>query len=134
MSKAQVMLDNLRILRVEQQERFDRAAELFAMASRGMGARRATDTGGTGECPLSRYTADYAVAKAAARNKAQQADDIWRRVEPLLRDVELDAGSLIALYYNEALPWDDMRQRLKRSDAACQRMHWDMVRMLDGLL
>jgi hypothetical protein len=134
MSKAQVMLDNLRTLRLEQQERADRAADLFAMATRGMSTRRATDTGGTGDCPLSRYAGDYAVAKGAAQRKALQADDIWRRVEPLLRDVELEAGSLIALYYNHALDWEDMRSQIKRSDAACQRMHREMVQRLDGLL
>lgn len=134
MSKAQVMLDNLRRLRLEQQERADRAADLLAMASRGMSARRATDTGGTGECPLSRYGPDYAVAKAAAQNKRKQADEIWRRIAPHLLDVELDAGSLVALYYNEALSWEDTKARLKRSEAACQRMHREMVQRLDGLL
>ena len=133
-AQSQAIAGQPRTLRLEQQERADRAADLFAMATRGMSARRATDTGGTGECPLSRYTGDYAVAKAAAQNKAQQADAIWARIEPLLADADFDAAGLIALYYNQALSWEETKARLKRSDAACQRMHWDMVRRLGGVL
>lgn len=134
MSKAQMMLDNLRTLRLEQQERADRAADLFAMATRGMSTRRATDTGGTGECPLSRYGPDYAVAKAAAKTKGEQAAAIWQRIKPHLQGVDYDAYGVMTLYYNQAMDWDEMRSRLKRSDAACQRMRREMVQRLDGLL
>ena len=134
MSKAQVMLDNLRTLRLEQQERADRAADLLAMASRGMGAKRAKDTGGTGECPLSRYGPDYAAMKTVARIKRDQADAIWQRIRPHLQGVEYDAYGVMTLYYNHAMDWEDVRTQLKRSEAACQRMHAEMVRRLDGLL
>lgn len=134
MGKAQIMLNNLRTLRLEQQERADRAADLFAMAARGMSARRAMDTGGTGECPLSRYGPDYAVAKAAAKTKGEQAAAIWQRIKPHLQGVEYDAYGVMTLYYNHAMDWEDVRTQLKRSEAACQRMHAEMVQRLDGLL
>lgn len=46
----------------------------------------------------------------------------------------LDNYGVMTLYYNQAMDWDEMRSRLKRSDAACQRMRREMVQRLDGLL
>ena len=134
MDNARLLLSNLRQLREQEQRYADKAAEYLAWASNGMGAKRATDTGGTGDCPLSTWTERYSLAKDATVDKRKRANEIWARIEPLLADADFDAAGLIALYYNQALSWEDTKARLKRSDAACQRMHWDMVRRLDGLL
>lgn len=134
MDNARLLLSNLRQLREQEQHYADKAVEYLARASDGMGAKRATDTGGAGDCPLSTWTDRYSLAKDALVDRRKRANEIWARIEPLLGDADFDAVSLIALYYNQAMSWEDTRDQLKRSEAACQRMHREMVQRLDGLL
>ena len=95
MDNARLLLSNLRQLREQEQRYANKAAEYLAMASRGMSARRATDTGGTGECPLSAWTDRYSLAKDALVDRRKRANGIWARIEPLLADADFDAAGLI---------------------------------------
>ena len=113
----------LRRLRVSQHRHLDLAAEYLHRAGQGVSYKRATDIGGTGNCPLTDYAEAHAQERRLALRARAQADAIWARFAPMLEGMELDERSVIELYYNDAVPREDIPELIKRSAAACDRMY-----------
>jgi len=115
-------LNELRRLRIDADIHRAEAAEYLARATRGTSAKRATDMGGTGRCPLTDYAGRHARALEQYQACAAKANAIWARVRPLLEDYDGDTRSVIVLYYNQGEDMRDVAKGIKRSLAACERM------------
>lgn len=122
-------LQQLRQLRENQLHCADDASEYLHRAGRGMSYRRATDIGGTHHCPLEQYSDKYQESKALCLEYKRQADTIWAGIKPRVQALaDFDAQCIIEGYYNQALSWDEVHCKVKRSAAACQRLHSNGIR------
>jgi hypothetical protein len=115
-------LNELRRLRTEADKHRADAAEYFHCATRGTSAKRATDMGGTGNCPLTDFAGRHARAVEEYRACAAKANAIWARVHPLLAAYAYDTQCVIELYYNQGADMQDVARGVKRSLAACEKM------------
>ena len=115
-------LNELRNLRIQAAAHHADASEYLARATHGTSSKRATDTGGTGRCPLTDYAERHARALGQYRDSAAKANAIWTRVRPLLTVYDYDTQCVIELYYNQAADMQDVAKAVKRSLAACERM------------
>lgn len=117
-----IMLGDLRRLRQKQLQAQAKAEEYQRRATAGMSRQRATDTGGTGHCPL----VDYADAHIAARKRyheaKKEADALWEQIKPLIADEGLDEQQVIDLSYNQAMCLVDVCSSIKRSQISVSTM------------
>jgi len=114
-------LNELRRLRIEAAEHYANASELMHRATNGTGTKHATDMGGT-RCPLTNYAERHANAVVLYRASADQANAIWARVQPFMRNYDLDTQSVVELYYNQGADMLDVAKSVKRSLVSCERM------------
>lgn len=122
----------LRRLRVDASVHLARAAEYLARATRGMSYRRATDTGGTGHCPLTDYAPLYAKERDEGRAYAARADALWAELSPIVDALpDLDARMVITCYYDNAMTWDEVRRAVKRSESAAQKLRREALRRME---
>ena len=112
----------LRNLRIQASAHHADASEYLARATHGTSSKRATDTGGTGRCPLTDYAERHARALEQYRVCAAKANAIWTRVRPLLTVYDYDTQCVVELYYNQAADMQDVARAVKRSLVACERM------------
>ena len=115
-------MHRLRNLRIEAAAHHARASEYLNRATHGTSSKRATDTGGTGRCPLTDYAERHAKAHAQYRASAAQANAIWARVQPFLCNYDYDTQCVVELYYNQAADMSDVARSVKRSVRACEKM------------
>ena len=115
-------LNELRRLRIEAAGHYANASELMRRATNGTGTKRATDMGGTGNCPLTDYAGRHAKADKQYRVCAAQANAIWARVKPFLCNYDLDTQSVVELFYNQGEDMLDVVKSVKRSMISCERM------------
>lgn len=123
-------LMELRRLRLDAQYHNARAAEYMARATNGTSTRRATDMGGTGDCPVANYAEAYGREHAAAIVSINAARAIWAQVLPLLDGIGLDERLVIEYLYNRGMDFPDIAKAIKRSINACYQMHRDTVAMI----
>ena len=124
-------LNELRRLRVEAAAQYADASEYLARATNGVSAKRATDLGGTGHCPLTDYAGRHARALERYRACADKANAIWARVRPALAVYDYDTQCVIELHYNQGADMPDVARSVKRSLAACERMRAHVCLTLD---
>ena len=124
-------LTHLRQLRLSEASNSDRASEYLHRSTHGTSTKRATDIGGTGNCPLTEYAGRYAQAREASIGAKREADAIWKRIEPHLMQMDLDTRCVITQFYNMAMAWEDIPASIKRSKQACERMHRDALAALE---
>ena len=116
------ILNELRRLRIEAAEHYANASELMHRATNGTSTKHATDMGGTGRCPLTDYAEQHAKAHAQYRASADQANAIWARVQPFMRNYDLDTQNVVELFYNQGEDMLDVAKSVKRSMVSCERM------------
>lgn len=119
---ARDQLLELRNLRIQAAAHYANASEYLNRATHGTSSKRATDTGGTGRCPLTDYAERHARALEQYRVCAAKANAIWTRVRPALYVYDYDTQCVIELYYNQGADMADVSRSVKRSPAACERM------------
>ena len=124
-------LNELRRLRVEAAAHHADASEYLNRATHGTSSKRATDTGGTGRCPLTDYAERHAKALEQYKTCAAKANAIWARVHPLLAAYDYDTQCVIELYYNQGADMQDVARSVKRSPAACERMRAHVCLTMD---
>lgn len=90
-------LARLRQLRLWEAVHRENAAEYLHRATQGVGARRAMDIGGTGDCPLTQNAGRYTKEHTAAEQARREADTLWTGIAPGLAALELDPRSVIEL-------------------------------------
>ena len=115
-------LNELRNLRIQAAAHHADASEYLNRATHGTSTKRATDTGGTGRCPVVDYAERYAKALEQYRACAAKANAIWTRVRPLLAAYDYDTQCVIELYYNQGADMADVARSVKRSLVACEKM------------
>lgn len=124
----------LRRLRIDASVHLARASEYLTRATQGMSYRRATDTGGTGHCPLTDYAPIYARERDEGREYARQASALWEELSPIVDALpDIDARMVIGCYYNNAMTWDEVRRAVKRSEIAVQKLHREALRRMEQL-
>lgn len=120
----------LRRLRVSQHRHADLSSDYLYMACKGVGAQKALDIGGTGDCPLTNYSDAYEIEHRLAKESKDKADAIWATILPLLDSIvtlDYDARQVIILYYNTGISREDIPALIKRSVPACDRMYHEAL-------
>lgn len=116
------MLGDLRRLRQHQEQAHDKAEEYQRRATAGMTRQRATDTGGTGHCPLTDFADAHIAAMKRYHEAKRKADAIWEQIKPLLADEGFDEQQVIDLSYNQAQSLYDVCSKIKRSQLSVSTM------------
>ena len=126
-----VMLEQLRKMRIRQEQLAQRAADALNRATAGMGRRRATDRGGTGSCPLTDYAILYGDAIDDLEKAKSEADALWGELKALVAAVDdLDARLLVERFYNLAMPWPNVAKSIKRSQRSMIKLHAEAIRQM----
>lgn len=121
----------LRQFRLAEASHYERAVEHLERATHGTSAKRATDMGGTGNCPLTDNADDYTREREASIQAKKNADQLWSEVSPRIATLDLGMRSVIELYYNAGMAWIDIPQTIKRSPKACEKMHREALARME---
>ncbi len=113
----------LRDLRMREADCKMRAQEQLALATKGMSARRATNMGGTGRCPLSDHALSYGAFRDQAAACRQKADALAVEIMPPLARLTRDEYRVLGLYYDAGMDWQDIQRVLERSGEECMALH-----------
>lgn len=93
--------------------------------------KHATDISGTGACPLTNNADRYEQERRQAAKARTEADSIWAGFIPVMATLELDPRSVMELFYNVGMPWEDIPATVKRSRASCDKMHRETLARLE---